>query len=114
MTQSPSTVDDHTDNEDYCWPDPGPICTHSSTKGNIIDDHPYARINDVSRMSNYPNGTLISRIFFPRCEEDVLCILRAAHYAKKCVGIRGTKHSMGGNSIASKAGWEIIILNIQI
>jgi len=99
------------ENEDYCWPDPGPrTWTHTSQRDdhkNGIDEDHRARINDVSRMSSYPNGTPVSRIFYPRCEEDVVCILRAARDANKCVGIRGTKHSMGGHSIASRSGWEI-------
>ena len=56
---------------------------------------PFLHINDVSRMSSYPNGTPVSNIFFPRCEEDVLNIVQAAHSAGKRIGIRGTKHSMG-------------------
>lgn len=78
------------DDDDDFFPDPTP----SSSSQNDAEMN-CIHLNDVSRMSAYPNGTPVSRIFFPRCEADVLHILQAAHSAKKKVGIRGTKHSMG-------------------
>jgi len=86
------------DNDSISWPDPDPV---------INADTKCTKINDVSRMSDFPDGTPVSRILFPRCEEDVKGILQAAHKSKKRIGIRGTKHSMGGHSVASQIGWEI-------
>jgi FAD/FMN-containing dehydrogenase len=76
---------------DDFFPDPRPSHDPKNTKGEVNGIH----LNDISRMSSFPNGTPVSKIFFPRCEADVLRILQAAHSAKKQVGIRGTKHSMG-------------------
>ena len=92
--------------DDAFFPDPRPIipaCLDSTTSQNINGDDegsefkesPCIYLNDVSRMSAYPNGTPVSKIFFPRCEEDVLDILRAAYSERKQIGIRGAKHSMG-------------------
>ena len=86
------------DDESISWPDPDPAVDHHGK---------CTRINDVSRMSAFPNGTPVSRIFFPRCEEDVKSIIQTAYDVKKRVGMRGTKHSMGGHSVASQIGWEI-------
>lgn len=61
------------------------------------------KVNDVSRMSS----STVSRIIFPRNEKDVKEILQSAYESKKRIGIRGTKHSMGGHSIPSNAGWQI-------
>jgi len=73
---------------------------------NNADNDAFTYLNDVSRMSCFPDGTPVSRIFHPRCEADVVNILQSAHHARKQVGIRGTKHSMGGHSICH-LGWEI-------
>ncbi len=93
----------NTDGENDFFPDPLPSIpqTEHEEDKNGIDQAEMCRttssihLNDVSRMSAYPNGTPVSKFFFPRCEEDVLDILQAAHSEKKQVGIRGTKHSMG-------------------
>lgn len=90
-------------NEDDFFPDPRPSMiplTSSSKNQDQTDDNENENcncihLNDVSRMSAHPNGTPVSKVFFPRCEADVLDIVQAAHSAKKQVGIRGTKHSMG-------------------
>ena len=74
------------DNDFFPDPRPGP-----DANGNGSGIY----LNDVSRMSSFPNGTPVSKIFFPRCEADVINILQSAHSVKKQVGIRGTKHSMG-------------------
>ena len=96
--------------EDAFFPDPKPEVipltssnNQDQTYGIEHDGNPKSRndnsahvhLNDVSRMSAYPNGTPVSKVFFPRCEADVLDIVQAAHSAKKQIGIRGTKHSMG-------------------
>ena len=73
---------------------------------NATNSDAFTYLNDVSRMSCFPDGTPVSRIFHPRCEADVVNILQSAHHARKQVGIRGTKHSMGGHSICH-LGWEI-------
>ncbi len=89
------------DNDDAFFPDPGrPVPNIQNSQTFETDDEDtgvtkYPHLNDVSRMSSYPHGTPISRIFFPQSESDVLRILQAAHAEGKKVGIRGTKHSMG-------------------
>ncbi len=97
------------DDDSEFFPDPRPRIPITSTTASENEsesnpdnlghldhlDHPAVYLNDVSRMSAYPHGTPVSKIFFPRCEADVMDIVQAAHYAKKQVGIRGTKHSMG-------------------
>ena len=107
--QMKTTTNDD-DGDDKFFPDPRPIISSQNDEdnnNNNAEDTPYIYLNDVSRMSAYPNGTPVSKICFPRCEGDVIDILQAAHRAKKRVGIRGTKHSMGGHSIAGQQGWEI-------
>eukprot|EP00591_Stephanopyxis_turris_P015246 CAMPEP_0195541584 /NCGR_PEP_ID=MMETSP0794_2-20130614/51160_1 /TAXON_ID=515487 /ORGANISM="Stephanopyxis turris, Strain CCMP 815" /LENGTH=1794 /DNA_ID=CAMNT_0040675687 /DNA_START=95 /DNA_END=5479 /DNA_ORIENTATION=+ len=93
--------------KDDFFPDPRPSCSEKDDEKGHERNSDYIHLNDVSRMSAYPNGTPVSRMFFPRCEADVLRVLQAAHSAGKQIGIRGTKHSMGGHSIASQVGWEI-------
>ena len=61
------------------------------------------KVNYVSQMSS----STVSRIIFPRNEQDVKEILQSAYELKKRIGIRGTKHSMGGHSIPSNTGWQI-------
>ena len=61
---------------------------------NASNSDAFTYLNDVSRMSCFPDGTPVSRIFHPRCEADVVNILQSAHHARKQVGIRGTKHSI--------------------
>jgi len=98
------------DNDDIFFPDPGRPVPNGATTETGDEDvgvTKFPHLNDVSRMSSYPHGTPISRIFFPQSELDVLRILQAAHAEGKKVGIRGTKHSMGGHSIVSQRGWEI-------
>ena len=67
------------------WPDPDPI-THRSE----------LLVDDVTRM----NAKEVDRIFFVRCLEDVKHVLRLARAQGKTVSMRGTKHCMGGHTIA--------------
>ena len=90
--------------DDAFFPDPAPFSSCNGGQKGLDgkDDaeitkkkNNYVHLNDVSRMSSFPNGTPVSRVFFPRTEIDVLNIIQAAHSAGKHIGIRGTKHSMG-------------------
>ena len=83
--QHKTVMADNGSGDNDFFPDPRP---NGNGNGSIY-------LNDVSRMSSFPNGTPVSKIFFPRCETDVINILQCAHSVKKQVGIRGTKHSMG-------------------
>lgn len=112
MTHPPNGGDRTENNDDdCCWPDPGPSRRARASEGGdggAARDDRRPRINDVSRMSDHPDGTPVARILFPRCEGDVVRILRAARELGKSVGVRGTKHSMGGHSVvAGRSGWEI-------
>ena len=59
-------------------------------------------MDDVTRM----NAEEIDRIFFVRTAEDVKHVLHLARSHGKTVSMRGTKHSMGGHTIA-KDGYVI-------
>ena len=113
--------------EDAVWPDPDPVpAPHVSNAvpgrdgdGNShIGDGVY--LSDVSRLDNVSfaaksdvgPGSLrfssVARIFFPRDEADVVDIIERALRDGRQVCPRGTKHSMGGQSIcASQKGYEI-------
>ena len=58
--------------------------------------------DDVTRM----NAEEVDRIFFVRIAEDVKHVLKLARSNGKTVSMRGTKHSMGGHTIA-KNGYVI-------
>jgi len=67
------------------WPDPDP----SSSAPPAVDD--------VTRMNAAP----VHAIFQPRCTADIKLVLARARVAGKPVSIRGTRHSMGGHTIAA-------------
>jgi FAD/FMN-containing dehydrogenase len=77
--------------EDSVWPDPHPLCEVKRGHGVLV--------NDVSRMSSF-KGTSIDKIFFPRTEKDVVRVLSDTLRTGRPVCMRGTKHSMGGQTIA--------------
>ena len=68
----------------YSWPDPDP----DSVNG--------LKVDDVSRM----NATSVRRLFMVRGKEDVQHVLHLARVHSVPVSMRGTKHSMGGHTIA--------------
>ena len=70
----------------FKWPDPDP---------NGDEDH-VLKVDDVSRM----NATPVSRLFMVRNKEDVKHVLHVAREEGVSVSMRGTKHSMGGHTIA--------------
>ena len=70
----------------FKWPDPDP---------NGDEDH-VLKVDDVSRM----NATPVSRLFMVRNKEDVKHVLHLAREEGVPVSMRGTKHSMGGHTIA--------------
>ena len=70
----------------FKWPDPDP---------NGGEDH-VLKVDDVSRM----NATPVSRLFMVRNKEDVKHVLHLAREEGVPVSMRGTKHSMGGHTIA--------------
>ena len=70
----------------FKWPDPDP---------NGGEDH-VLKVDDVSRM----NATPVSRLFMVRNKEDVKHVLHLAREKGVSVSMRGTKHSMGGHTIA--------------
>ena len=67
--------------QDLVWPDP-------VTKSLAVDD--------VTRL----NSTEVERIFFVRNTGDVQRVLGQARAEGRSVSMRGTQHSMGGQSIA--------------
>ncbi|CAB9497907.1 Uncharacterized FAD-linked oxidoreductase YitY [Seminavis robusta] len=69
------------------WPDPNPV-SHGNCQNGLL-------LNDVSGLSE----TLVSRIFFPKTTADVESVLKQALDDDKRIGIRGTQHSMGGQSL---------------
>ena len=94
---SPNAVREHSrasasELEDCVWPDPPPPSAANAIGGGCL-------VNDVSRMSDF-RGTMIDRIFFPRDEGDIVDVLEEALRLGRRVAVRGTKHSMGGHSIA--------------
>jgi FAD/FMN-containing dehydrogenase/SAM-dependent methyltransferase len=76
---------------DCVWPDPSPV-TDAGGSGCLVDD-----------MSRFEQAS-VDRIFFPRSEADVERVLAEALRLGRHVCVRGTKHSMGGHSIA-RAGF---------
>ena len=68
----------------FKWPDPD-----SDIKEGL-------KVDDVSRM----NATEVSRIFMVRNTDDVKHVLHLARLQGVSVSMRGTKHSMGGHTIA--------------
>ena len=68
-----------------CFPDPDPDPQSSDV---LVDD--------ITRM----NTTAVSRLVYVRCVPDIKDTLAKARAAGKRVAVRGTKHSMGGQSIA--------------
>eukprot|EP01124_Arcella_intermedia_P030358 TRINITY_DN6633_c0_g1_i1.p1 TRINITY_DN6633_c0_g1~~TRINITY_DN6633_c0_g1_i1.p1 ORF type:complete len:1288 (+),score=268.88 TRINITY_DN6633_c0_g1_i1:8-3871(+) len=54
------------------------------------------RVDDITRM----NSTVVQRTFMVRTEEDVLHVLELAKIYGKHVSMRGTTHTMGGQTIA--------------
>ena len=70
---------------DVSWPDPDP-----NTGINKI------MVDDVTQL----NQATVSGVFFPRTIHDVKHILALARKEGKAVSMRGTKHSMGGHTIA--------------
>ena len=70
----------------FKWPDPDP-----SGEENLV-----LELDDVSRM----NATPVSRLFMVRNKEDVKHVLHLARTEGVPVSMRGTKHSMGGHTIA--------------
>ena len=70
---------------DVSWPDPDP---NPGTNQIMVDD--------VTQLNHAP----VSGVFFPRTIDDVKHILALARKEGKKVSMRGTKHSMGGHTIA--------------
>ena len=70
--------------QDLVWPDPDPGVTKSLA------------VDDVTRL----NSTEVERIFFVRNSGDVQRVLSQARAEGRSVSMRGTQHSMGGQSIA--------------
>ena len=70
--------------QDLVWPDPDPGITKSLA------------VDDVTRL----NSTEVERIFFVRNTGDVQRVLGQARAEGRSVSMRGTQHSMGGQSIA--------------
>ena len=70
---------------DVSWPDPDP-----DTLSNQI------MVDDVTQLNEAP----VSGIFFPRSIKDIKHVLALARKYGKAVSMRGTKHSMGGHTIA--------------
>ena len=68
----------------YKWPDPDP------------DFEVCLKVDDVSRM----NATPVRRLFMVRDKDDVRHVLHLARTQSVPVSMRGTKHSMGGHTIA--------------
>ena len=77
--------------DDCVWPDPSPAIDAGGS-GCLVDD-----------MSHFERAR-VDRIFFPRTEVDVERVLVEALRLGRQVSVRGTKHSMGGHSIA-RAGF---------
>ena len=73
--------------DDVSWPDPDPRA--GST---------HIFIDDVTHLNSAP----IEGIFFPRNIKDVKRIIALARKENRKVSIRGTKHSMGGHTIAKQ------------
>ena len=73
------------DFSDVSWPDPDP-----GLENNKI------MVDDVTQLNKAP----VDGIFFPRMTQDVKHILALARQEGKRVSMRGTKHSMGGHTIA--------------
>ena len=71
--------------QEVSWPDPDPIPNEA-----------FIRVDDVTRL----NKDTVNRIIFVRCLEDIQYGLYLARKNKLAVSIRGTKHSMGGHTIA--------------
>ena len=70
---------------DVAWPDPDP-----ETQTNKI------MVDDVTQLNQAP----VSGVFFPRTGDDVKHVLALARKERKPISMRGTKHSMGGHTIA--------------
>ncbi|CAK9063882.1 unnamed protein product [Durusdinium trenchii] len=68
-----------------CFPDPDPDPRSSKVQ-----------VDDITRM----NATEVSRVVYVRTEDDIKRTLVKARADGKRVSVRGTKHSMGGQSIA--------------
>ena len=66
-----------------CFPDPDPSGTD-------------IKVDDVTRM----NATKVSGVIYARSPEDIQRGLMKARAEGKRVAVRGTKHSMGGQSMA--------------
>ncbi|CAE8659898.1 unnamed protein product [Polarella glacialis] len=71
--------------EGACWPDPDPRPGCSKVMA-----------DDVTRL----NATEVERIFYVRSEADIKQVLAQARQEGRRISARGTKHSMGGQSIA--------------
>src|SRR5438874_369704 len=67
---------------------------------NKVTDDEY--INDVSQF----NRTKVDQIFYPTSKSDIVSIVKDARNSGKHISIRGTKHSMGGQTI-TKNGYLI-------
>jgi FAD/FMN-containing dehydrogenase len=78
------------------WPDPSPT----------IGAPP--RVDDMTQM----NATEVSRIFCVRTVEDIKAVLVLACEHGKHVSIRGTRHSMGGHTIAD-GGYVIDMMKLN-
>ena len=62
-------------------------------------------VDDVTRL----NRTEVSRVFMVRSEKDVVDVLQLAVEHGKQVSLRGTRHTMGGHTIA-RGGYVIDLL----
>ena len=80
----------------YNWPDPDP---HSGAP---------PMVDDVSRM----NAQEVDRIFSVRTKEDIQYVLALARKQGKAVSMRGTRHSMGAQTIA-KSGFVIDLMRLN-
>ena len=78
------------------WPDPAP------TPGAP------PRVDDVSRM----NAQQVERIFSVRSADDIKRVLALARAHGKHVSMRGTRHSMGGQTIAA-GGYVIDLMRLN-
>ena len=73
-----------------------------------MDPAPSPQADDVTRLNAQP----VERIFSVRTSEDIKRVLALARQHSKPVSIRGTRHSMGGHTIAA-GGYVIDLLRLN-
>jgi len=62
---------------------------------------PLSDMSDMGGITTDTIATPISHLFHPRSEEDIRAIVARGVFERRRVGIRGTRHSMGGHSLAA-------------